>query len=418
MKAEIIAIGSEMLTPFRVDTNSLFLTDELNKLGIEVTRKTIVGDDPAGISDSFRGALQRADLVIAIGGLGPTEDDLTRDVLADLLGRRLNRDENIVRAIQERFRKFGRQMPETNIRQAMVPEGATPLPNARGSAPGLWLEDRGRLIALLPGPPNELKPMFTDSVAPRLARVAGDVRLYKRELRIVGLPESDVDQRVAPIYKSYADVQTTILAAPGEIQLHYLCWTSDAAAAEKALAELAERSVLALGEHVYTTRGEALEEVVANTLNENQATIAVAESCTAGLVAERLTRIAGSSSYFLGGVVCYSNAIKSEWVDVPRELIEVKGAVSPEVTVALAEGIRRRSGATLGLGITGIAGPGGGSPEKPVGTVHIALSNGAGSRERAFRFPGERDRVRWQASQTALDLVRRLFLYGPGVRTN
>jgi nicotinamide-nucleotide amidase len=412
MKAEIIAVGSEMLTPYRLDTNSLYLTEQLNKLGIEVARKVVVGDDRAQMRDAFEEALRRAELVIAIGGLGPTEDDLTRETVAELLGRKLLKDEAILRGIQARFRKFGRQMPEVNVRQAMVPEGATPLENHHGTAPGLWLESEGRIIVLLPGPPQELEPMFAKSVAPRLERVSPAARLYTRELRVAGMPESDVDQRVAPIYTKYTEVQTTILAAPGEIQLHLRAWSRDAAAAAKLLDEMVERIALALGEPLFTTQGESLEEVVANLLNRNAATIAVAESCTGGLLAERLTSIPGSSSYFLGGVVCYSNSLKSAWVDVPAELIESKGAVSSEVTAWLAEGIRRRSGATLGLAVTGVAGPGGGTTEKPVGTVHIALANGAATRAREFRFPGERDRIRFQASQMALDIVRRSFLYG------
>lgn len=411
MKAEIIAIGSELLTPDRLDTNSLFLTEQLNRLGIEVVRKLVVGDQRSQIRDAFREALARAELVISIGGLGPTEDDLTRETLAELLGRRLILSEAILLGIQGRFRRFGRQMPEINKRQAMVPEGAIVLENAQGTAPGLWLETDGHIVILLPGPPQELKPMFTQEVEARLARRSTGVRLYKRELRVAGMAESDVEQRIAPIYTRYTDTQTTILASPGEIQIHLRAWSADATAAEKLLSEMVERIAMALGENIFTTQGESLEEVVARDLNLNGATIAVAESCTGGLLAERLTSIPGSSSYFLGGVVCYSNELKRAWVDVPADLLESKGAVSMEVARALAEGIRRRSGSTLGLAVTGIAGPGGGSPDKPVGTVHIALVEGAGGKERNLCFPGDRDRIRWQASQAALDLVRRYFLY-------
>jgi nicotinamide-nucleotide amidase len=411
MNAEIIAVGSELLTPFRVDTNSLFLTDELNKLGFEVTRKTIVGDDRAALADTFRGALARVPLVIGMGGLGPTEDDLTREVVAELFGRKLLQNDEILRQIQERFRRFGWKMPEPNVRQALVPEGATPLDNPRGTAPGLWLEEGGCTVILLPGPPQELKPMWRDAVAPRLARRARGARLYARELRIAMMGESAVDERVAPIYTAYKDVQTTILAAPGEIQLHLRCWMTEEAAADKVLNEMVERITLALGDVVFTTSGESLESVVAAALNQHAATIAVAESCTGGLVAQRLTSIPGSSSYYFGGVVCYSNEVKSAWVDVPQQLLEEKGAVSSEVAVALAEGIRRRSGATLGLAVTGVAGPGGGTAEKPVGSVHVALANSNAAKERSYRFPGDRERVRLQASQAALDMVRRYFLY-------
>lgn len=411
MKAEIIAVGSELLTPHRLDTNSLFLTRHLNRLGIEVLRKHVVGDNPAHLRDALRGALERVDLVIAIGGLGPTGDDLTRETVAELLGRALLRDDAILQLIEERFRRFGRKMPESNAKQAMVPEGAVVLENKRGTAPGLWLESEGRIVVLLPGPPPELEPMFVNGVAPRLAHAASGVQLHARELRVAGLPESEVEQRIAPIYRSYADVQTTILAAPGEIELHLRLWSDDAAEAERQLNEVVERITLALGDHIFTTQGETLEEVVAREMISHNATICVAESATGGLVAQRLTRIPGSSSYFLGGVVCYSNSLKTALVDVPEEMIEARGAVSPEVARALSGGIRRRCGATLGLGITGIAGPGGATPEKPVGTVHIALANGNTVTERAFRFPGERERVRWQAAQAALDMVRRYFLY-------
>jgi len=411
VKAEIIAIGSELLTPDRLDTNSLFLTEQLNRLGIEVVRKLVVGDQRSQIRDAFREALGRAELVVSIGGLGPTEDDLTREALAELLGRRLILNEAILLGIQARFRRFGRQMPEINQRQAMVPEGAIVLENTQGTAPGLWLETDGRIVILLPGPPQELKPMFTQEVEGRLAWRTSGVRLYKRELRVSGMAESDVEQRIAPIYTRYPDAQTTILASPGEVQIHLRAWSADATAAEKLLKEIVERIVMALGENIFTTKGESLEEVVARDLNLNGATIAVAESCTGGLLSQRLTSIPGSSSYFLGGVVCYSNDLKRVWVDVPADLLESKGAVSMEVARALAEGIRRRSGSTLGLAVTGIAGPGGGSPDKPVGTVHVALAERAGGKERTLHLPGDRDRIRWQASQAALDLVRRYFLY-------
>jgi nicotinamide-nucleotide amidase len=417
MKAEIIAVGSELLTPDRVDTNSLFLTAQLNRLGVEVTRKTVVGDELAALRNAFGEAMDRVELVIASGGLGPTEDDRTREAVADLLGRKLARDPAVMSRIEARFRQIGRAMSEVNARQAMVPEGATVLENDRGTAPGLWLEARGRIVILLPGPPHELKAMFHAQVEPRLARLSTGVRLVARELRVAGMGESDVDQRIAPIYTRFNDVQTTILAAPGEIQIHLRAWSADIPAAERVLQQIQESIVLALGEAVFTTAGESMEEVVARELTMRQATIATAESCTGGLLAERITRISGSSAYFLGGVVSYSNLLKSVWVDVPAEIIESRGAVSSEVAIALADGIRRRTGATIGVGITGIAGPAGGTPEKPVGTVHVAIADAFGSKERGTRYPGERDRIRWQATQAALDLVRRYFLYAPQAKS-
>src|ERR1700736_594545 len=411
MKAEIIAVGSELLTPDRLDTNSLFLTEELNGIGIEVVRKTIVGDNRDLLAEAFRDALNRVPLIIASGGLGPTEDDLTRETVAELLGRKLKRNDEILRFIEARFRSLGREMPEVNARQAMVPEGAEILENKRGTAPGLWLEDAGRVIALLPGPPRGLKPLFHEQVLPRLERRASGGRLHHREIRVTGLGESHVEQRILPIYKRYPEVNTTILAAPGETQIHLRLWTEDAPHAKKTLDEIIQSFEIALTDRIFSEDGRSLEEVVAHELMMNNATIAAAESCTGGLLAQRLTSIAGSSSYFLGGVVCYSNELKTAWADVPPEMIVSKGAVSPEVAVALAEGIRRRVGSTLGVGITGIAGPGGGSDEKPVGTVHVAISHAGGIKERGARFPGDRESIRWQASQIALDLVRVNFLY-------
>ena len=331
MKAEIIAVGSELLTPDRLDTNSLFLTRHLNRLGIEVQRKHVVGDNRGHLHDAFRGALERVGLVIASGGLGPTSDDLTRETVAELLGRTLKRDDAILHSIEERFRRFGRNMPEINVRQAMVPEGAIILENKRGTAPGLWLESDGRIVVLLPGPPPELEPMFLNIVAPKLAPAAGSILLHARELRVAGLPESEVEHRIAAIYRTYSDTQTTILAAPGEVEVHLRIWSDDATAAERTLDEMVERFTLVLGDHIFTKEGETLEEVVAREMISNQATIGVAESATGGLVAQRLTRLAGSSAYFLGAVVCYSNSMKTTLLDVPEELIDSVGAVSAEV---------------------------------------------------------------------------------------
>jgi len=418
MKAEIIAVGSELLTPDRIDTNSLFLTEELNKLGIEVLRKTIVGDNRELLAEAFRDALNRVPVVIASGGLGPTEDDLTRETVAELLGRRLRRNDEVVRAIEARFRGFKREMPALNLRQAMVPEGAEVLPNPRGTAPGLWLEDGGRMIALLPGPPRELKPLFLEQVFPRLQRRVSGVRMFHRELRVTGLGESQVEERVRPIYTRCSDVHTTILAAPGEVQIHLRAWSDNPAQTNTKLDEMVRSFELALGDRIFAHSSVSLEEVVAGLLTTHRATIAAAESCTGGLLAERLTRIPGSSSFFLGGAVCYSNELKTAWADVPAELIQAKGAVSSEVAVALAEGIRRRVGSALGVGITGIAGPSGGSEEKPVGTVHIALASPEGVKERVVHLPGDREMIRMFATQAALDMVRLHFLFNTKTRAS
>src|SRR5215472_999290 len=411
MKAEIIAVGSELLTPYRLDTNSLFLTDQLNRLGIDVIHKAVVGDGPDEMRSSFEHALGRADVVVSCGGLGPTDDDRTRQTVAELLGRKLLQNEDVLRKLQERFRRFGRPMPEINLRQALVIEGADVLPNPRGTAPGQWIEARGHILILLPGVPNEMRALLEAKVAPRLAKLGNRRRLYTRDLRIVGLFESEVEQRVSPLYAQYPDTETTILAAANGIQLHPRIWSDESEHAEKRLGELISRMALVLGENLISSCGETIEEVVARTLTENHATIAVAESCTGGLLAERLTSISGSSAYFLGGVVCYSNQLKTQLVGVPAELIEAKGAVSSEVALALADGIRRQTGATIGVGITGVAGPTGGTAEKPVGLVHIGVADKRGAEEKVWRFPGDRERIRFFATQNALDAVRRHFLF-------
>jgi nicotinamide-nucleotide amidase len=285
------------------------------------------------------------------------------------------------------------------------------LPNPRGTAPGLWIESNGRIIILLPGPPNELNAIFEEEVRPRLARRGIARRLYVRDLRITGLPESEVDQRVSSIYKQYADSETTILSAPGEIQLHPRVWSDDPKEAEQTLDNMVQAFTLALGDNLYSTQGESLEQAVARELQDHRATVAVAESCTGGMLAARLTNVPGSSSYFRGGAVCYSNDLKTAWAGVPQEMIETKGAVSPEVALGLAAGIRRETGATLGIGVTGIAGPGGATADKPVGLVHIGIADEKGQKERAFRFPGDRERIRSQATIAALDMARRYFLY-------
>lgn len=405
--AEIIAAGSELLTPFRIDTNSLFLTEQLNLLGIAVTRKTVVGDHREGLSDAFRKAMERADLVISSGGLGPTEDDLTRDALSEAIRRPLHLDEQVLAGIRERFVRRGRAISPNNERQAMVPEGAVVLPNDYGTAPGLWIDVGARAVVLLPGPPYELRRIFTEHVRPRIERRVSARRMFHRLLLVAGMPESALDQRVAPIYGSYRDVETTVLASPEGIEIHLTSWSDNHPATEQRLNELVARIAESLGEAVVSTQGETLDEVVARELVKAGATIAVAESCTGGLVSTHLTHVPGSSLFFRGGVVSYSNEMKTAWAGVPQALIEEHGAVSSEVAIAMAEGVRRSAGATYGVGITGIAGPGGATPGKPVGTVHISLADAAGTREHLFQFGGDRERIRRLAAQSALDMVRR-----------
>ncbi|HEX3738261.1 MAG TPA: competence/damage-inducible protein A [Terriglobales bacterium] len=414
MIAEIIAVGSEMLTPFRQDTNSLYLTEKLNSLGVEVAFKTIVGDSLKDIVRVTTTALARADILILSGGLGPTEDDLTREAVAETLGLQLRRDPEIVRTIERRFAEHGWKMSANNVKQADVISGAAVLPNSHGTAPGQWIGGRSdgkeKTVVLLPGPPHELKALFESAVLERLRAKVPKRFISARVLKIAGLGESACDARVAPIYKRFADVDTTILAAPGEIQLHLRTRGESEEAADKRLDELVELVEEELGDSVYSDNGDSLEQIVSYFLQMRDATLSVAESCTGGLVAERLTSISGSSRYFIGGAVVYSNQLKTQLADVPADLIDVYGAVSEQVARALAEGIRTKCGTTLGLGITGVAGPTGGTAEKPVGLVFHALAGERGTEVIKRNFPGDRARIRWFASQQALDMVRRKLM--------
>ncbi len=407
MDSEIIAVGSELLTPYRLDTNSLYLTDKLNTLGIEVRFKTVVGDNRERLAAVFRAALGRSELVVLTGGLGPTLDDVSREVVAEVLDRPLREVAEIRRGIEERFARLGRTMAQNNLRQALVPEGAELLENKKGTAPGLWLEQDGIKVILLPGPPHELEAMFESTCLPRLARLATGQRLRTRVYKVIGLPESEVDQRIAPYTKERTNPATTVLAVSGAIEVHLRARASTDEEAGALLTELGDQIELALGDHVFSTRGETLEEVVGMYLVMKQKTVATAESCTGGLVSERLTRVPGSSSFFLGGAVVYSNDLKTKLAGVPPALIEAHGAVSKLVAQAMAEGIRQRTGASIGIGVTGIAGPSGGTPEKPVGLVYISLADDRGTQVREFRFPGDRERIRQWASLAALELIRR-----------
>lgn len=410
MNAEIIAIGSELLTPDRIDTNSLWLTERLNELGVEVRSKTIVGDDELRLEEAVREATRRSELVISTGGLGPTEDDITRKIFARVLGRPLVLDDAILEDIREKFRKIGATMTPNNERQALVLRDATVLPNPRGTAPGLLMQHKTATVVLLPGPPREMQAMFTDHVAPRVEKMSRGVRIRKRTLRTAGLGESALDQKIGPIYSRYSNPSTTVLASPGEVEIRLTARAETIAAADALLDELAEKIEEALFPDLFSVAGESLEEVVARGLTVKGYTIATAESCTGGLVAKRLTDVPGSSAYFLEGVVSYSNASKTDLLGVPAELVERHGAVSAEVAEAMAVGIKRRAGTTIGVSTTGVAGPDGGTPTKPVGLVYIALADDVQAEAKAFNLFGSRAEIRQRAAQAALDWVRRRFL--------
>jgi len=410
MNAEIIAIGSELLTPHRWDTNSLFLTAQLNQIGVDVVFKTVAGDDRSRLTETIALAWKRSDIVITIGGLGPTEDDVTRECVAAALGKRLQRDDSIAKRLASRFRSRGMMMPEINLRQAMVFEGAIVLPNQKGTAPGLWIEEKGKILILLPGPPRELHPMFQTDCIPRLEKLLPPSAIRTRVLRLTGLTESAADEMIAPVYTKYANPVTTILASLGEIQVHLKSTGADEAQAMALLDEVSPQLEKILRDYVFSNTGESLEEVAGKALRANGGTMATAESCTGGLLAQRITSVPGSSAYFLGGMVCYSNTIKKEWVGVAEKVLKDHGAVSAAVASALAEGVRRLAGSTFGVGITGIAGPDGGSAEKPVGLVYLAVAEAHGTQVLEKRYLGDRDTIRWQASQTALDMLRRALM--------
>jgi nicotinamide-nucleotide amidase len=410
--AEVIAVGSELLGSTRLDTNSLFLADRLGALGIELRGKAVAGDDRRRLADVFRGALSRADLVVLTGGLGPTDDDLTREAVAEVLGLEMREDPAIVEQIRERFARRGLRMPEVNRRQAMVPRGATVLDNPNGTAPGLLIEHDDHLVVLLPGPPRELQPMFERVCERVLVSRAGAFRVYRATLFIAGRGESSVEEIAQPIYSKWTSesppIETTILAMPGQVELHLSLRAQPGPAAQDRLGRAHDALRTALGGDVFSTESRSMEDVVGALLRERGLTIAAAESCTGGLLLSRLTDIPGSSDYVAGGVVVYSNELKTQLAGVSPDLIAAHGAVSEPVAAALADGIRARTGASVGVGITGIAGPGGGTPEKPVGTVAIAFSGGElGSRVRTFSFFGGRPQIKFQATQTAMDMVRR-----------
>ena len=410
--AEIIAVGSELLGTTRLDTNSLYITERLSGIGIEIHSKSVVGDDRDRIAQLCRQALERVDVVILTGGLGPTDDDLTRDAVASVTGRRLIEQPAIVERLAARFARRGLKMPDINRRQALLLDGAVIIDNPNGTAPGQYLDLDGQLIVLLPGPPRELQPMLNALCEGLLGDKCGTERVYRATVFVTGRTESHVEEAVQPLYAAWRQetppIETTILATPGQIELHLSLRSGDRTAGEERLRRAQTAIGGALGSDVFGTDGRSMEEIVGSLLRERGWTIAAAESCTGGLLLSRLTDVAGSSDYVAGGAVLYSNELKTGLARVPAELIRQHGAVSEPVAVAMAEGIRERTGANVCVGITGIAGPGGGTLEKPVGTVAIAVLAGDGpARVRTLSLPGGRTQVKFNATQAALDMVRR-----------
>jgi nicotinamide-nucleotide amidase len=416
MRACIIAVGSELLTPFRTDTNSLAITERLNAVGFEVGLKVIVGDDVAEVAEQFSKALSWADLLVVTGGLGPTEDDVTREALARVLDVPLDLDEAILDRIRSRFARRALAMPAINRRQAMVPRGVTVIENPNGTAPGLFVERSNAAILLLPGPPREMTPMLDTVIAERLRPGGGGGALFRRVVRITGRTESDVDEHAQPIYGRWTarqpvPISTTILAVLGQIELHLTARAENRLVAETALDSAVAELGAELGDSIYSVDGRPLEAVVGDLLRAHRMTIAVAESCTGGLLTSRLTDVPGSSEYVDRAAVCYSNRAKVDWLGIPEALIADHGAVSEPVARAMASSIRSQAGVDIGVGVTGIAGPGGGTPEKPVGTVAIAVVTADETRVRTFQFIGGREMVKFQASQAALNMIRLMLIH-------
>lgn len=407
MNAEIIAVGSEMLTPERVDTNSLYLTAELNNLGVEVVTKCVIGDDRERLAEAVRRAVSQSQILILSGGLGPTEDDLTREAVAQALGRKLVFHQDLADGLERRFAQLKRKMAEINKRQAFVIEGADALPNDRGTAPGQWVEESGVFVMLLPGPPHELKAMFERQCLPRLKRVVPPLVIRTAFFRVAGMAESDLDQLIAPVYTKFTNPVTTILAAAGDLQIHLRARCASAAEADALLAEVAGPIDVLLGDRLYSRNGDPLDVVVGQMLRGLHATVSVAESATGGMLGERFTSAPGSSDYFVGGFITYTREMKVELLGVPPEILEQFGAVSKETAEAMAAGARRRTGSSYALSVTGLAGPDAGGESVPVGTMFVGLADAAGVLSVHRQYIGDRTRIRTFTCQLALDLLRR-----------
>jgi len=409
MNIHIIAVGSELMTPFFRDTDSLYLTGGLNDLGLDVAEKIIVGDEPERLEAAIRRSKDEADLVFITGGLGPTGDDRTREAVSSVFHRPLHLREDLVQAMEERIRRRGRTMAPVNRKQAEILEGAEVLPNPAGTAPGQWLEADGKTVVLLPGPPHELEVVCETQVWPRLA-ARKRAFLARRNLKVAGLTESDLETLIEDLYPKEPDLRLTVLASPGQIDLHISAFSLVSMDEAKTRAEgLISRLGLRLGPRIFSKDGSDLESVVGRMLTARKETVAVAESCSGGLLSRRLTRIPGSSAYFLEGFITYTNHAKVVRLGVPAGTIENHGAVSAETAAAMAEGVRRTAGSDYGLAVTGIAGPSGGTAEKPVGLVYCAVAGPTGTRVERSIFWGDRIRVQEQASQKTLDMLRRLL---------
>ena len=408
--AEIIAVGSELLTPEKTDTNSLWLTSKLNELGIQLELKSVVGDDGVRLEEAIRDAFSRSDIVITTGGLGPTEDDITRKTAAQAVGKELVFETDVYQELRAKFKSFGVEMPEKNRSQAYIIEGSEVLRNNFGTAPGIIFEQEGRYLVVLPGPPRELKPMFENEVVPRIQDLAGNLIVRRKSLRVTGFGESALDELIAPIYTEYENPVTSTLFSRTDITVQFTATAENENEAGKLLADISEKVCDKLGIHVFSEDNEDMEVVVGRMLTERGLTLGLAESCTGGLASKRLTDVPGSSKFFLESAVTYSNDAKARALGVPIGVIEEHGAVSAQVAESMACGLKEKTDVDIAVSITGIAGPSGGSKEKPVGTVFFGLADNEEIFSKKFVFPGDRNLIRWRSSQFALDLVRRQLL--------
>lgn len=413
MRVEILTIGAELLLGYTIDTNAAFMARALSEIGVAVVRHDTVGDDPELIARAIRDGLDRTGAVITSGGLGPTADDRTRDGLAAAFGRELVTDPEALSQVERRFRLFGRIMPKINVVQALVPRGARVLENRFGSAPALWMEDeRGRWVITLPGVPSEMRGLLTETVIPilRERESAAPTVVASKTIRTTGIGESALAELLGEDGgDAVAGLPLAYLPGWEGVDLRITAAEMPAADAERALGEAARRLRERAGAYVYGEGSADLAGVVLSLCRERSLTIATAESCTGGLIGARLTAVPGSSEVYVGGVVAYSNRIKESMLGVPEELINRVGAVSEEVAMAMAAGARERLGADVGIAVTGIAGPGGGSAEKPVGTVWVAAQIGEDMRTFGRVYLGDRGEVRSRASQAALDTVRAML---------
>ena len=410
MKLEVVTIGSELLLGQVVDTNAAELGRALAAAGAEIVRHVSVADRPEAIRAAVAESLERTGFVITTGGLGPTRDDMTKAEVAAIFGKPLTLDETVLRSLEERFRRLGRPMPAVNRTQAEVPEGATVLPNPRGTAPGLWVEDdAGRVVVMLPGVPSEMRGLLAEEVLPRLAQRSPGTVVRSRTVRTTGVAESALAERIGAIEEDIVPLTLAYLPSTEGVDLRVTAWGLRADDAERrlaaAIATLRDRA----GDHRYGDDGTDLAAVVLERLRARGGRLVVAESCTGGLLGARITAVPGASDVFIGGIIAYDNVVKSGTLDVAPELLERHGAVSEQVVSAMAQGVQRQFAVDAALAITGIAGPGGGTADKPVGTVWMAARLGTEARALKRIFPGERGEIRARAAQGALDLLRRLI---------